>query len=181
MRFSLNGYMTHLSRHGMPPGTSGRQTAGAPWGRSLSHIQHQNHLLPSPLPERGRGKVPARNSHGHLKLLHPLPLHVLRLAEELKALLSLEVNQVEAIGPLGGQRHAGSWHGFVGTGAFWQLAWFWILPGVHKFFHWLSVCICMCLCIACSCVYTHTLLPGCMPVCACILPHVRKRVLCALP
>lgn len=42
------------------------------------------------------------DSHGHLKLLHPLPLRVLRLAEELEALLALQVDQVEAVGPLGG-------------------------------------------------------------------------------
>lgn len=36
-------------------------------------------------------------SHCHFKLLHPLPLHLLGLAEELEALLSLEVDEVEAI------------------------------------------------------------------------------------
>lgn len=39
-------------------------------------------------------------SHCHFKLLHPLPLHLLRLAEELEALLSLEVDEVEAVRPL---------------------------------------------------------------------------------
>ena len=43
------------------------------------------------------------HSHGHFKLLHPLPLGLLRLAEELEALLSLQVDQVEAVGPLEAQ------------------------------------------------------------------------------
>lgn len=42
------------------------------------------------------------HSHGHFKLLHPLALHLLRLAEELEALLALEVGEVEAVGPLWG-------------------------------------------------------------------------------
>jgi len=42
----------------------------------------------------------ARCSHCHFKLLHPLPLHLLCLAEELEALLSLQVDQVEAVRPL---------------------------------------------------------------------------------
>lgn len=38
--------------------------------------------------------------HGHLKLFHPLSLSVFCFTEELKALLSLQMNQVKAIGPL---------------------------------------------------------------------------------
>jgi len=44
--------------------------------------------------------VETHHSHGHLKLLHPLPLGLLGLAEELEALLALQVDQVEAVGPL---------------------------------------------------------------------------------
>lgn len=40
-------------------------------------------------------------SHGHFKLLHPLPLRLLGFTEELEALLPLQVDQVETIGPLG--------------------------------------------------------------------------------
>lgn len=80
-------------------------------------------------------EAPAQNSHGHLELLHPLPLHVFRLAEELEALLSLEVNQVEAIGPLWGQRHAGSCHGF----------------GHYQVYTSLLLVLCMYVC-ACVCV-----------------------------
>lgn len=51
-------------------------------------------------------------SHGHLKLLHPFPLGVLCFTEELKALLALQVDQVEAIGPLQREREKmkKGWH-----------------------------------------------------------------------
>lgn len=51
------------------------------------------------------------DSHGHLKLLHPFPLHVLCLAEKLEALLALQVNEIEAVGPLRGDGST------LGTGA----------------------------------------------------------------
>lgn len=40
-------------------------------------------------------------SHGHFKLLHPLPLCLLSFTKELEALLPLQVDQVEAVRPLG--------------------------------------------------------------------------------
>lgn len=57
-------------------------------------------LLPELLSNTQQPNAPrphAQCSHCHFKLFHPLPLHLLRLAEELEALLSLEVDQVEAI------------------------------------------------------------------------------------
>lgn len=111
----------------------------------MSPTEQQNHLPPRPREgQKARANRPAQNSHGHLELLHPLPLHVFRLAEELKALLSLEVNQVEAIGPLWGQRHAGSWHGFVGDRSSWQLAVGMVLDAtrctqVHQHCMWICV------------------------------------------
>jgi len=39
-------------------------------------------------------------SHGHSKLLHPLPLRLLGFTKELEALLPLQVDQVEAVRPL---------------------------------------------------------------------------------
>lgn len=41
-----------------------------------------------------------RHSHGHFKLLHPLPFHLFRLAEKLESLLALKVSEVEAVRPL---------------------------------------------------------------------------------
>lgn len=40
------------------------------------------------------------DSHCHVKLLHPLPLIFLCFTEELEALLSLKVDQVETVRPL---------------------------------------------------------------------------------
>lgn len=45
-------------------------------------------------------------AHGHLELLHPLSFGVLRLTEELEALLAFQMDQVEAIGPLHGAQTA---------------------------------------------------------------------------
>lgn len=53
-----------------------------------------------------RGQSSLSCSHGHFKLLHPLPLHLLSLAEELEALFPLEVDQVEAIRPLQEEKRA---------------------------------------------------------------------------
>ncbi len=39
-------------------------------------------------------------SHGHVKLLHPLPLRLLSFTKELEALLPLQVDQVETVRPL---------------------------------------------------------------------------------
>lgn len=45
-------------------------------------------------------------AHGHLELLHPFSFGVLRLTEELEALLAFQMDQVEAIGPLHGAQTA---------------------------------------------------------------------------
>lgn len=87
--------------------------AGTPWVKKLSHwalepASHQplSERVTTPNPaEPGAGEghdLPPSHSHGHLELLHPLPLHVFCLAEELETLLPLKVNQVEAVGPLWG-------------------------------------------------------------------------------
>lgn len=50
-------------------------------------------------------------SHGHLKLLHPLPLGFLSFTKELEALLPLQVDQVETIRPLWRKRVKSIWWG----------------------------------------------------------------------
>lgn len=77
----------------------GRRPGGAGVMEPVSVSGHAKPArgLPPPPPAPG-------DSHGHLELLHPLPLHVFRLAEKLEALLPLQVDEIEAIGPLWGER-----------------------------------------------------------------------------
>lgn len=61
------------------------ETHPAPSQARLSELVSDSQRAPDTFP-------PCQGSHCHLKLLHPLPLHFLCLAEELEALLSLEVD-----------------------------------------------------------------------------------------
>lgn len=78
-----------------------KAAAKAPAGTSQAQLPRWPGLL-----VWGPGQLP-RHSHGHLKLLHPLPFHLFRLAEKLEALLALKVSEVEAVRPLWRERADG--------------------------------------------------------------------------
>lgn len=132
--------------------------------------------LPEPSSERAAEKPllgchPRRghpDSHGHLELLHPLPLHVLRLAEELEALLALQVDQVEAVGPLRGAGHtaAGGASGSLAQACTSKC-------GVHV---GVSLCACVWMCV-CICTRVPARAPA-QPVCLSVPPCMQVYSVC---